>query len=124
MTKPKANRLGMYSDVRKIMDAALAAGGGEYVLPAYGKAIHWRQRAYQFRKLFAELLGPNKESPYDAIIIRRPAEGSGKLLLDIRVLEGDFRPAAEPAATDTSGDDLMDFASSLAAKIKGEADAD
>lgn len=120
MTRQKSNRLGMYSDVRQILDAVLSSGGGEYDLPSYGQAVHWRQRAYRFRKLFAEILGPTKESPYDSIIIRRPEQGSGKLILDIRTLEGSFRPTAEPVAVDTAGDDLMDFAAQFAAKIEGE----
>lgn len=121
MTKPRPNRLGMYSDVQQVLDAALASDGGEYVLDTHGKAIHWRQRAYKFRKLYAEILGPNTQSPYDAIIIRRPVEGSGKLILDIRRLEGEFRPTNPPTDFNPSlpeEDDLLGIAEGLARKLE------
>ena len=42
----KSNRLGMYADVREVLDSALSHGGGEYQLATHGMAVHWRQRAY------------------------------------------------------------------------------
>jgi hypothetical protein len=65
-----------YSDVAKVLDAALAAGGGLYRLPTSGKAIRWRQRAYGLRKLLIEIDEKRKQglapagSPYDTMILR------------------------------------------------------
>lgn len=64
MAKPANQRLGLYTDVRAVLDAALAAGGGSVTLPTHGDAIHWRHRAYKFRKVYAET---SPLSPYDAL---------------------------------------------------------
>lgn len=118
MAKPRSNRLGMYSDVRAILDAALAAGGGEYECATHGEAIHWRQRAYRFRKLFAETIAP-RESHYDSIVMPRPQESIVRIT--VRQQVGVFRPAEGQAPPVFDDDPLADAAAALAAKIeKGE----
>lgn len=120
MSKPRSNRLGMYSDIRAVLDAALAAGGGEYDLGDYGQAVHWRQRAYRFRKLYAETLGLDVESPYDSIVIRRVEPDTGLLRIQIRTVAGEFRPIeGGTPVPPTIDDDLLDFANSLAIKLDG-----
>ena len=59
-----------YPDVREVFDYALANGGARYTLDTPGKAVHWRSRAYAFRKvLWGEInaSGGNSPTPYDAI---------------------------------------------------------
>mgnify|MGYP007100043136 CR=1 FL=1 len=81
-----------YPDVREVFDFALAQGGARYTLDSHGKAVHWRSRAYAFRKvLWGEInpSGGNSPTPYDAIKITidgstcvihlETASGRGKL---------------------------------------------
>lgn len=124
-TKTHANRLGMYDDVRQILDAAMQSGGGTFDLPSYGQAVHWRQRAYSFRKLYAETLARDKSlamSPYDRLTLPRIEEGSCTVVIRVREIIGTFTPNREPSAPvemPVIGDDLMDVAKSIAQKIKG-----
>lgn len=94
MTKPRANRLGMYSDVRAVLDQALEHGGGEFTCETYGAAVHWRQRVYKFRKLYAETLGPKAESPYDQLVLGRILPGENVVQIRIRQRQGVFTPAS------------------------------
>jgi len=82
-----------YPDVREVFDYALANGGARYTLDTPGKAVHWRARAYAFRKvLWGEINasgGPPQPTPYDAVKITidgstciihvETASGRGKL---------------------------------------------
>ena len=98
-TKSQPNRLGMYDDVRQILDAALASGGGSFVLTTYGQAVHWRQRAYKFRKLYAETLSSDKSlamSPYDRLTMPRIDEGCSTVVIRVREITGTFTPNREP----------------------------
>lgn len=114
--KPRSNRLGMYADIRAILDAALAAGGGTYECESTGQAIHWRQRAYRFRKLYAELLGPSQESPYDTLTMPRCDGPTVSIVLRRQV--GRFTPNNEPVeVSELLGDDLLDEALSFAKKL-------
>ena len=90
---PRANRLGMYSDVQAILDAALDHSGGSYTLGTPGQAASWRHRANKFRKLYAEMLGPAKQSRYDKIVLPRIAEGSCTVEIKVRTISGTFTPA-------------------------------
>jgi hypothetical protein len=116
--KDKPNRLGMYADVREILDAALAAGGGEVELPTHGEAIHWRQRAYKFRKMYAELVEIN--SPYDQLSFRDP--GAGAVIQIVAAGKAvKFRPAQGEtplASAPEINDPLFDIAKSIADKLE------
>lgn len=103
MTKPRSNRLGMYADVRQVLDAALSAGGGSYECGTHGQAVHWRQRAYRFRKLYAETMGLSRESEYDCLVMPRVDPDSSVVTIQKRAQVGIFVPTNEP-----TGDVLMD----------------
>lgn len=120
MTKPRSNRLGMYADVREVLDAALAAGGGHYTCATHGDAVHWRQRAYRFRKLYAETLGLSRESHYDTIVLPRIPADSCIVNISIRAQVGTFIPSETPAAAPVIEDELFDIAVQVAAKLGDE----
>lgn len=86
-----SNRLGTYTDVRAILDAALAAGGGEYTLETYGAAVHWTQRAYRFRKAYAAATYPDP-SPYDTLKLRRVEPNTTTVYIEINKPKGTFTP--------------------------------
>lgn len=116
----KSNRLGMYADVREVLDSALAHGGGTFQCPSHGAAVHWRQRAYRFRKLYAETLGPTKMSPYDVLVLPRLAHDSAEVAITIRQTAGVFKPANDGLAS-TSNDDLLQAAEDLRRRLEGGA---
>lgn len=113
----KTNRLGMFADVREILDAALAHGGGSFECATHGDAVHWRQRAYQFRKHYAEVLGPKAMSPYDILVLPRlPADGK-TVVITIRQTAGVFKPAGPAIAHIEGNDPLFEEALRLAGKL-------
>lgn len=115
----KVNRLGMYADIRSILDAALAAGGGTFTCDSHGAAVHWRQRAYRFRKLYAETLGLKVMSPYDVLVLPRLPEDGCEVTIVIRQTAGVFTPANDAQAP-TSNDELLEAAESLRRRLEGE----
>jgi len=123
-TKSPANRLGMYAEVRQILDAALANGGGRYECPTHGQAVHWRQRAYKFRKLYAETMATSDSfsmSPYDRLTMPQIPEDSSTVIINIRESIGKFIPNRDPSDVTyvpVPGDPLFDVAAGLAKKIK------
>lgn len=121
MHKP-VNRLGIYHDVQEILDAALSAGGGTYTCATHGQAVHWRQRAYKFRKLYAEIHGARASSQYDRLTLPRIEPGSSEVLIHYRQHVGTFTPAESTAAFPDilTGDELLDEALRLAASLEGD----
>lgn len=123
-TKTSANRLGLYDDVRQILDAAMASGGGEFVLTTHGQAVHWRQRAYKFRKLFATILSQDKSlamSPYDRLTMPQIPDDSSTVIINVREIVGTFTPNREgyvPTQVAVPGDELFDVAADIVRKIK------
>ena len=63
---PLPNTIEAYEDVRIILDAVLAQGGGSYMLPSPRDAQFWRKRAYKFRKLASQ----DGENKYNALVLR------------------------------------------------------
>lgn len=114
MATPRPNRLGLYADVKEILDQCLKTNGGEYTLESYNKAVHWRQRAYKFRKLYAETLSPGLLSPYDSITIPRIAPNSSTVLLVKQKATGIFKPT-RPVKEEP--DDLMKDAKDFAKRL-------
>lgn len=109
----KVNRLGNYEDVKQVLDAALAAGGGSYKLETHGKAVHWRHRVYKFRKLFAAALGGGV-SPYDKLTFPSIPKESSTVIIKLQQPEGIFTPAS--AAEDST----MAEALALAKRLSGD----
>lgn len=71
---PVSRSANSYLDCRLVLDAAIAAGGGRYELASPGKALHWRQRAYTFRRILRDnavaatiIPGLSPSTPYDHI---------------------------------------------------------
>jgi hypothetical protein len=114
----------MYDDVRQILDAALASGGGAFELPSHGLAVHWRQRAYKFRKLYALTLASDDSfsmSPYDRLTLPQIDDDSCTVIINVREVIGTFTPNREPSEVSmvpVPGDELFDVAKSIADKIK------
>lgn len=121
--KPKSRnkRLGMFTDVREVLDAALAGGGGTYTLASHGAAVNWRQRAYQFRKLYAESIGLHKMSPYDKLTLKAVPDGSSSVEIVFigENQRGVFTPNNE-IVDEPADDDLMETVAELAKKIEGD----
>ena len=63
---PLSNKIEAYEDIKVILDAVLAQGGGSYILPSAKEAHKFRFRAYKFRNL-ATAQGIGK---YNALILR------------------------------------------------------
>lgn len=116
----KSNRLGMYADIRATLDAALAAGGGTFLCDSHGAAVHWRQRAYRFRKLYAETLGLRAMSPYDVLVLPRLADDGCEVVITIRQTVGVFTPVNDALAP-TSNDELLEAAEDLRRRLEGGA---
>jgi hypothetical protein len=110
----------MYADIRAILDAALSAGGGSYECGTHGQAVHWRQRAYRFRKLFAETLGLSRESEYDCLVMPRVEPDSSVVTIRLRKQVGVFVPSGEPTADIIFGDPLFEEAEALARRLEGD----
>lgn len=114
----KSNRLGIYADVRAVLDSALEHGGGVFTAPDHGAAVHWRQRAYRFRKAFAETLGPQAMSPYDVLVLPRLAEGSSEVVITVRTTGGVFTPAGDGLAP-VNNDELLEAVEAVRRRIEG-----
>jgi hypothetical protein len=114
----------MFDDVRQVLDAALQSGGGSFELPSHGVAVHWRQRAYKFRKLYAQTLASDDSfsmSPYDRLTMPRIADDSSTVVINVREIVGTFTPNREPTEVSevpVPGDELFDVAADIARKIK------
>lgn len=90
---PLPNNVNSYADVKVVLDAALAAGGGVYKLKTEKEAVRWRQRAYHFRKLAqrqaaagSNLANYQPPTPYDSMHLT--IEGPKVLIGMIRPAEG------------------------------------
>lgn len=80
------NNPNIYSDIKEVLDKAKAAGGGTYTLTSPSAAIHWRARAYHYRRLLYKMRG---ETPYDDLIVRIP-KGSSVCNIEVNVPTGVF----------------------------------
>lgn len=100
MSKQSTRRINMFHDVKEVLDKVLLAGGGEVTLETYGKAVHWRHRAYTFRKMFATQV--TMDSPYDKLTLRRVQPGTSTVRIDIIGQPAIFtpRPSGLPLAKD------------------------
>jgi hypothetical protein len=114
-------RLSLYKDVKAVLDQALVAGGGAYELPDHGKAVRWRQRAYEFRKLYAE---NHLNSPYDQLTFPRLGPADCIVRINPNDTRGVFHPAVDGTPIETKipavPDDLQDLANQLAKDLEIE----
>lgn len=124
--KVRPNRLGMYSDVKVILDEALKYGGGTYELASHGQAVWWRQRAYTFRKLYATTIHP-QPSPYDTLTFKKIPDDSATVVIGIGQQRGIFRPPTSvvplPVREDQGEDELMKEAADTARRLGLDGDA-
>lgn len=81
-----------YADIKALLDQCLASGGGSYLAPSAGAAVHFRQRAYTFRKQYREAISP-AASPYDRLTLRKVPKGARKVDIEVIKLDGTFTPA-------------------------------
>ena len=81
-----SNSVGMYADVKLVLDAAVAKGGGEYKLVSKSAATKWRQRAYQLRKLMSK----DGETPYDRLVLTLHSDDPTIVCILTRRPEGEF----------------------------------
>lgn len=120
MTEPRKrpNRLGMYEDIRAVLDEALRTGGGEYELADHGKAVWWRQRAYTFRKLYANTIYP-KPSPYDTLSFKKVPPESATVVIASGQQRGVFRPAntLPPVTSEPVDSEMQREADDLARRL-------
>lgn len=73
---PLSTNTTTYAHVAAVLDAAIAAGGGQYALATPKDAIRWRAQAYQYRKLIERDLraklgvpGIAVSTPYDHMFL-------------------------------------------------------
>ena len=81
-----------FTDVKEVIDFALANDGARYTLPDGGKATHWRQRFYYVRKImrreFAEgNVGPIV-TPYDNVILTVDPNDPATVVITINKAKG------------------------------------
>ena len=81
-----SSNVGMYADVKLVLDAAVAKDGGEYKLVSKSAATKWRQRAYQLRKLMSKEGG----TPYDRLILTIHPDDPTIICILVRRPEGEF----------------------------------
>lgn len=80
-----SGKLELYADVKSVLDRAIAAGGGRFVLSSPGQATRWRQRAYYFRQLERKY---NRSTLYDSIFLRIEKGDPGAVLIELSTTQG------------------------------------
>lgn len=122
--RTKVNSLTIYEDVKEILDAAVMAGGGTFTLDSHGAAVHWRQRAYKFRKAFRET---TTRSVYDRLTLPQVAKDSCDVIIRVMEQKGTFTPTSNPVMVAQTSepmtpeeDVLLAHAKALAADIDGD----
>lgn len=104
-----------YRDVKAMLDAALASGGGTVTLRTPGKATHFRQRCYTFMKAWREAINPTP-SKYDVFVFPQPTDCN--VVIKLRETDGIFTPAEGgpvtlPEAAKEEEDELLDIAKQI-----------
>lgn len=117
--------LAMYADIQSVLDAALAvpvtAGEvcGRVPFETYGKAVHWRQRAYAFRKLWRERMH-DPHSRYDLLTFPKLEKTDTEVVIKRGGQAVSFLPA-KPIGEVLKSDPLLDEAKTIAQAIdKGD----
>lgn len=124
MSLPK--NINRYRDVKRVLDSALP-GPARYRLATPGKAMYWRQRAYQFRKLFIENAAVESgyiATPYDNM--KLTIDGCD-VIIETEVPEGELYDAqGRPIQIAPDFDDDMPSLSDVArlVELRGEDEED
>lgn len=106
-----------YAPIKAVLDAALAGGGGRYDAPTPGAAVHFRHRAYTFRKAYREACAPGP-SPYDRLTIRKLKRGDTSVVIEPMSLPGTFTPTGTgPVEVDEPEDELLAEARRIAREL-------
>lgn len=114
----------LYEQEKKVLDAALASGGGHLDFATSGKAVQFRHRLYTFRKLYRESVDP--ASPYDRLSIPKLAKGQTRVYIEVKTLGTVFvpkeggEPVAGPEPMIADNDPLLLDALNLAEDILGK----
>lgn len=111
-----------YLDIRPVLDAAVANGGGTYALATAAEAVRWRQRAYGYRKLLWEEAG-GIGTPYDKLVIKLPT-GSRICTLTFNSTGVFSAPNGQVKVLDLAPDGLEEMARDFAKKLTLEDDHD
>lgn len=108
----------MYVYEREVLDKALLSGGVEVTFPSPGDAIKFRQRCYEFRKVWRERCG-GEGSPYDRLTLPAIPTGGLTVLIVPPVRKGVVKPLGGPviAPTPETSDELYDEAITIAGKL-------
>lgn len=115
--------LAQFADIPPILNAALAAGGAQYVCDSYEAAVSWRARAYKYRTLlrnletqrYAHVPGYEVKTPYDVLMLRiNDRERSNIVQIDFaagpgKLLGKDGKPL-DPVFTPTVASELEEEA--------------
>jgi len=109
---PVSKNINSYTDIRQVLDSALAVGGARIRINTKGSARHWMQRAYSFRKLalatestaVGHIIGYTPSTPYDSmkLSVQPLPNGQADVVIEFRVIEGellslDGKTVLEPA---------------------------
>lgn len=97
---PLSKSLHSYNDVKAVFSAFASRDTMTIAFPSKGKAHHWRQRAYYYRKLLHNLqeernaTGVPTETPYDNYVIRTDKHDPRVLHLEKHIFDGVLRDGA------------------------------
>ena len=111
-----------FADVKQLLDQCLEHGGGAFTAKSSGAAVHFRQRAYTFRKKYREAMDP-AASPYDRLTIKKLAKGASRVEIEVIKLDGVFEPGTggpvrvDPIPDLAGDDELMRAALALREKL-------
>lgn len=116
-----------YRNEQRAIDEAFARGGAQVTFPSKGKAIHFRQRCYTFRKLFLaqaareSVLGM-PETPYDNLFLGQPEETprGWSVRIEQRKFEGILEDLDGGEIALDEEDELAAQAAAFAKSLKGE----
>ena len=125
MNKRGVRTLAMFEDVKMVLDAAVAAGGGTFTCETPGMATQWRQRAYKFRKMFRETVD---KCIYDRLTLPAIPKDSCDVVIKVIEIKGTFTPASgaapvkfdQPTTMTEDTDELMTDAMRFAQSLDGD----
>lgn len=89
-----SNSIGLYADCREVFDTVVQQSEVTLTFATPGKATHFSQRAYHFRKLYRMREAARRkqpielvDTPYDGIKIQKKGDGKNQLFISIQRAE-------------------------------------